>query len=119
MCADFAARLHIGEDIRTAKRVNRLFWIANQQKCGIRLMLPDPTKNTVLLRIGILEFIDHGNRKTGANSRRQRIAAFTAQRCIQTAEHIVKTQLAAAAFLLGNRRADLRQRPGDHQIAQG
>ena len=119
MCADFAARLHIGEDIRAAKRVNRLFWIANQQKCGIRLMLPDPTKNTVLLRIGILEFIDHGNRKTGANSRRQRIAAFTAQRCIQTAEHIVKTQLAAAAFLLGNRRADLRQRPGDHQIAQG
>ena len=81
-------------------------------------MLPDPTKNTVLLRIGILEFIDHGDRETSTNSRRQRIAAFTAQRRIQTAEHIVKTQLAAATFFLGNCRADLRQRPGDHQIAE-
>ena len=90
MCADLAARLHIGEDIRAAERVNRLFWVANQQQCGIRLMLPDPAKNTVLLRIGILKFIDHRDRKTGTDSRRQRIAAFTAQRRIQTAEHIVK-----------------------------
>ena len=81
-------------------------------------MLPDPTKNTVLLRIGILEFIDHGDRKTSTNSRRQRISAFTTQRRIQTAEHIVKTQLAAATFFLGNCRADLRQRTSDHQIAE-
>ena len=117
MRADFTTRLHVGKDIRAAKGVNCLFRIANQQQRGVRLMLPDTAENTVLLRVGILELINHRDRKTGTNRRRQRIAAFTAQRCIQTAEHIVKTQLAAAAFLLGNRRADLRQCPGDHQIA--
>lgn len=76
-------------------------------------MLLDPAENTALLQIGTLGFIDRGNRETSTNSRRQHIATFTAQRHIQTAEYIVRTQLAAATSLLGNCRADFRQRLDD------
>ncbi len=63
--------MHIGEDIGTAKRVNRLFGIADQQQRMLRLLRVDFTEYTVLLRIGILEFIDQRNRKTAANGLRQ------------------------------------------------
>ena len=117
--AHFAARLHIGKNIRAAKRVNRLFRVANQQQGRIRLMLPDTAENAILLRIGVLEFINHCHRKTATDGCRQCVAAFTAQRRIETTEHIVKTQLTASTFFCSHRFADLRQCPCDHQIANG
>ena len=80
-------------------------------------MLPDTAENTVLLWVGILEFINHRHRETGTNGRRQRIAAFATQRRVQATEHIVKTKLTTSAFFLCDSLADFRQCPGDHQIA--
>lgn len=73
-----AARLHIGKDIRAAKGVNGLFGIADKQQRRLRLPPPDAAKNAVLLRVGILELIDHRYRKTLPDSAGQRFAAFAA-----------------------------------------
>ena len=60
-------RSHVGKDIGAAEGVDRLLRVANQQQRGLRLLAPDAAENTVLLRVGILEFIDHRHRKTLTN----------------------------------------------------
>ncbi len=117
--ADFPTRFHVGEDVRAAKGVDRLLGIANQQQRGIRLLPPDAAENTVLLGIGILKLIDHRDRKTLADRGRQRLAVFTVQRLVETAQHVIKAQLAATAFLPRYRLADLPHGGGQHQIAEG
>ena len=119
MGGDVSARLHIGENIRAAEGIDSLFGVANQQQRGVRLTPPDAAKDAVLLRVGILKFVDHRHRKALANRAGQRFAALPAQSVIQAAEHIVKAQLAAAALLPRDRFADFNHRPGDHQIGQG
>lgn len=101
-----AARFHIGKDIGAAKGVNGLLGIADEQQSRLRLPAPDAAKNPVLLRVGVLKFIDHRHRKTLANGAGQRLAAVAAQRLVKPAEHIVKPQLAAAALFAGDRIAD-------------
>ncbi len=118
MRRDFAARLHVGKNVGPAEGVNGLFGIADQQQSGIRLLSPDTPKNTVLLRIGILEFIDHRHRKTLANGGRQRFTVGTDQRTIQSAEHVVKAKLTPAALFLRHGFADLFHRAGQHQIGK-
>ena len=80
---NFATRLHISEDIRTPECINSLFRVANQQQCGFRLMVPDTAKNSVLLGVGILKFIDHCHRESRTDRRCQYLAAFTTQRGIE------------------------------------
>ena len=113
-----AARFHIGKDIGAAKGVDGLLRIADQQQSRLRLPAPDAAKNPVLLRVGVLKFIDHRHRKTLANGAGQRLAAVAAQRLVKPAEHIVKPQLAAAALFAGDRIADLDHRSRQHQIGE-
>ncbi|MNP19698.1 hypothetical protein D3C76_1122390 [compost metagenome] len=72
-----------------------------------------------MLRVGVLEFIDHRDREASADRRRQRLPVFAAERRIQTAQHIVKAQLATTTFLTRDRFADFRHRAGYHQIIEG
>ena len=119
MSGDVSTRFHVGKDIRAAEGVNSLFRVANQQQRGIRLAPPDAAKDSVLLRVGILKLIDHRHREALTNRAGQRFSALSAQGVIQAAKHIVKSQLAAAAFFPRDRLADFNHRPGDHQIGQG
>ncbi|MNY66744.1 hypothetical protein D3C86_2042210 [compost metagenome] len=85
MGGDFATRLHVGEDVRAAKRIDCLFGIANQQQRGVRLLAPDAAENAVLLGIGILKFINHRHRETTPDRRRQRVAVLTVQGRVKAA----------------------------------
>ena len=114
-----AARAHVGEDVGATEGVNGLFWVANQQQRGFRLLSPDTAENTVLLRVGILEFINHRYRKTLANGGRQRIAAVAVQGFIETTEHVIKTQLATTALLTRHRFSNFAHRLSNHQIGEG
>ena len=116
---DVPTRFHVGKDIRAAEGVNGLLGITNQQQRGVCLTPPDAAKDSVLLGVGILKFVDHRYRKALANRAGQRFAALPAQGVIQAAKHIVKAQLAAAAFLPRDRFADFNHCPGNHQIGQG
>ncbi len=116
MGSDITTRFHIGENIGAAEGVNRLFRVANQQQGRIRLATPDAAEDTILLRVGILELIDHRHRKTLTNSAGQRFAAVAAQRVVKAAEHVVKAQFASTPLFAGDRFTDLHHRPGDNQI---
>ena len=118
MSADFTTRAHIGENIRAAKGVNRLLGIANQQQRVLRLPYVETAENAVLLRIGVLEFIDQRHRIACADRFGEHLAARLMQRLVETAEQIVKAQQRAQPFLTARRQANLFQRAGDHQIAQ-
>ena len=113
-----ATRAHVGENIGAAEGVDGLFRIANQQQRGLRLLSPDTAEYTVLLRIGVLEFINHRHRKTLAYSGGQRITAVTVQGFIKTAQHVIKAELAATAFLTRHRVTYFRHRLGNHQIVK-
>ncbi|MNE34206.1 hypothetical protein D3C80_1279190 [compost metagenome] len=115
---DLATRLHVGENIRAAKRINRLFGVTNQEQRGIRLLTPDTPENTILLWVGILEFINHRHRESGANRSSQRLTVFAAQCCIQSAQHIVETEFSPTIFLTRDRFTDLCHGARDHQIIQ-
>ncbi len=80
--------------------------------------MPDTAEDTVLLRVSILKLINHGRRETGAYRLRQGLAGRLVERLIQSAQHVVKTQLATAAFLHRHCVADFFNRTRQHQVAQ-
>ena len=108
----FIARFHVGKNIGPAKRVNSLFRIAYQKKPAFRLVVPDTTENTILLGVGILKFINHGDRETGADRRCQRLATRALQGAVQPTQHVVKTEFATATLFSGHRFTDLAHRAG-------
>ena len=71
-----------------------------------------------MLRIGILEFIDHRHRVTLADRLCQLFAATALQGAVQPAEQVVKPQLGALALFLLNGSADLAERARHDQVAQ-
>ena len=118
MSRHIATRFHIGENIRAAEGIDGLLGVADKQQRRLRLLPPDTAKNSVLLRVGVLKFINHRHRETLTNGAGQRFSALAAQRIIQPTEHVIKTELAAPTLFPGDRFADLHHRPGDNQIRQ-
>ena len=59
-------RLHISEYIAAAKAVNRLLRIADQGQAEVLgefvTRLIDMTEDAILNTVGVLKFVDHGNR---------------------------------------------------------
>ncbi|MNZ77037.1 hypothetical protein D3C78_955620 [compost metagenome] len=71
-----------------------------------------------MLWVGILEFIDHRHRETGADRSSQRLTIFAAQCRIQSAQHVVESQFSTTIFLTCDRVTDLGHGARDHQIIQ-
>ena len=118
VCGDLAAGAQIGKDIGAAKGVDRLFRVADQQQRQLGLIKIERAENTILLRIGILKFVNQRHRIAGANGVGQQRAARLLQRLVETAQQIVEAEQRAQALLFTHRVAHFHQRAGDNQIAQ-
>ncbi|MNC80792.1 hypothetical protein D3C75_1337060 [compost metagenome] len=72
-----------------------------------------------MLRVGILEFINHRRRETTTDGGGQRITTRFMQRFIEASQHIVKAKFATTTFFLLHGVADFSHRTSNDQIAKG
>ena len=92
----------VGVDVGTAKGVDRLFGIADQEQAGVRVIVFDAVnalEDAVLNRVGVLEFVDQRDRELLADQRCQTLAALRLQRGIQTQQHVVESHFCTATLL--------------------
>ena len=98
----------VGIDVGTAKGIDRLLGVADQEQAGVRVIVFDAVnalEDAVLNRVGILEFVDQRDRELLADQRRQTLAAFRLQGGIQTLQHVVETHFRATTLLFFKTRA--------------
>ena len=113
----------IGEDVGAAKGVDRLLRIADHQQPQPRLRAGigvQRAENGVLGRVGILEFVDQGNRVGLAQGLGQTLAvrAVRRQRLCQPADHVVKADFRPAGFFGRQRCGDAAGGVGQQGSAQ-
>ncbi len=107
----------VGVDIGAAKRIDRLFRVANQEQPGLLIVgleTIDAVEDPVLDRIGVLEFVDQRHRKLLANQGGQTIAASAMQGSVEPEQHVIKAHLGAATLLFFKARADPLRRMLQH-----
>lgn len=95
-------RLQVGKDISAAEGVDRLFRVANHEESGIAVILGDTVdriENPVLHRIGILELIDHRQRKLLPDGSSQALTARAVERGIQPGQQVIEAHLCPALLL--------------------
>ena len=89
------AGLQVAVNIRTAKTVDRLLGVPNQQQGAFRAVvsrLINLIKQAVLQRRGVLKFVNQCHRVLGQNAGAQGWAAVACQRGIQPLQHVGKAK---------------------------
>ena len=93
--------LQVGVDVGPPKAVNGLLGIPDHQQAGTVITarhVVDAVEDTVLHRVGVLEFVNQSNGKLATDRRGQLVAPGAVQRIVQPGEQIVKAHF--RAFLL-------------------
>ena len=91
-----AARFQVGEHVGAAEGINGLFGIADHEPAGAfflgiaRLFFIERGENTVLGRVGVLEFVDQRHRELIPNHLGQALAVAARECLMQAAEHVVE-----------------------------
>ncbi len=87
---------------RAPEGVDRLLGVADHEQAGVAVVLADAVdafENTVLDRVGVLEFIDHRHRELLTDQSGQSLACLAVQCLLQPQEHVVEPHLRAAPLL--------------------
>ncbi len=93
MGAYISPRLNVGEDVGAAKTVDGLLGVTDHQQSRVFMAAVKPVEDTVLLGVGILELIDHGDPVGGANALAEPLTQAGAQRPVEVFEQIVEREL--------------------------
>ena len=104
-CSGAAGR-EVAVDVGTAKTVDRLLGVTDQQQCSVLPVLGcavDAVKDAKLQRRSVLELVDECHGKLLAQSLGQSLTRFgVGQGHIQALQHVGKPKLATAALELGH-----------------
>ncbi|MNJ26631.1 hypothetical protein D3C77_211200 [compost metagenome] len=93
----------VSKDIGAAERIDRLFGVTDHEQAGVLNILlnaVDTLKDPVLDRVGVLEFIDQGDRELLTDQTCQTLASIAVQGVIEAQEHVVKTHFRTTALFL-------------------
>ncbi|MNB99143.1 hypothetical protein D3C75_464100 [compost metagenome] len=106
------ARPEIGVDVRATEGIDRLFWVADHEQAAVIQVVGNAVngfKDPVLNRIGVLEFIDQGDRVLLANGLSQTLTGRALQGLVKAIEQVVETDFGTPALFFIKTLAHLMQ----------
>jgi hypothetical protein len=99
-CNGRSSSTEIGEEIGTAKGVDRLLRIADEHQ-SLRRVGEESSKDVVLDRIGVLELVDQRRAELPTDGRDQRRSLRACKRGLGSGQHVVEGQQLAFRFQPG------------------
>ena len=116
MGAHISPRLDVGKDVGATKAVDGLLGVADHQERRVLVTAVKAMEDAVLLGVGILEFIDHGDPVGGADALAQPLPQARAERPVEIPQQIVEGELMGLALALLHPAAHHPGRPLQDEI---
>ncbi|MNN40059.1 hypothetical protein D3C81_1541190 [compost metagenome] len=106
------ARLQVRVDVRATEGINRLFRVADHEQAAVIKVVGNAVngfEDPVLNRVGVLEFIDQGDRILLANGLGQTRTGRALQGLVKAIEQVVETDFGTLALFFVEALAHLIQ----------